>query len=33
MTNDKKTADPVHPTSAEEINFFNADVQDCPYPA
>lgn len=33
MANDKHIADPVHPARPDEINFFNPDVQDCPYPA
>lgn len=30
---EKKTVDPIHPSSPDEINFFNPDVQDCPYHA
>ena len=29
----KPVTDPVHPATPDEVNFFNPDVQDCPYPA
>ncbi len=29
----KNVADSIHPAKPDDINFFNPDVQDCPYPA
>ncbi len=33
MKQEKQTGDPVHPAQPDQINFFNPDVQDCPYHA
>jgi cytochrome P450 len=30
---EKSVADPIHPAKSDDINFFNPDVQDCPYHA